>query len=237
LLNAGRDEPDPAGGALLSAARRRWRDTFSIRTTHRAGIAASGEVELFYRGFGHRGETPVLLLPFADRHDSRGWVDVASEISEDRAVVAFDARGHGKSTGSPSREPSPVSQLNDIWNLLDHLRWDTAIIVGHSSAGALALRFAAEHPQRVAGLVLVDYTPARQLGGSTRDPRDAPASVSAPLLVVRATRSAVCDDHALARVCSLAADPTVVEVDSGHDVPAEAPAELADAIRAFLPWI
>lgn len=61
--------------------------------------------------------------------------------------------------------------------------------------------------------------------------------MNAPLLVVRATRSAACDDEALARVCAIALDTTVEEVDSGHDVPGEAPAELADAIRAFLPWI
>jgi pimeloyl-ACP methyl ester carboxylesterase len=61
--------------------------------------------------------------------------------------------------------------------------------------------------------------------------------VRAPLLVVSAIGSTVYGAYALARVCAVALDATVEEVDCGHDVPGEAPAELADAIRGFLPWI
>jgi pimeloyl-ACP methyl ester carboxylesterase len=286
----------------------------SIKTTHRTGTTTSGDVELFYRRFGQPGETPVLILHGANYYDSYDWIDIASELAEDRTVVAFDARGYGKSTWSPSQDYSLDAQLKDIQNLLDHLGWGKAIIVGHSRGGSFGLRLAAEHPDRVAGLVLVDYSPGHQpggtnrqpavetvagaplyatladaLGASSRDPRslespfkrarleaifakrgnswvnvardpayavgrpadrpgwtptygaqdlwDALAAASAPLLVIRAKRSAVYDDQTLARVCSLSADATVVEVDSGHDVPGEAPAEMADAISAFLPWI
>jgi pimeloyl-ACP methyl ester carboxylesterase len=229
--------PDPAGGVLLSAARRRWRDTFSIRASQRAGIAMSGDAELFYRRFGRRGETPVLIIHDSGHHDSRDWIDVASEICEDRAVVAFDSRGCGKSTGDPSQIDSLRLQTADIGNLLDYLGWEAAILVAHSTGGAAALRFAAGNPHRVAGLALVEHCPGNEADGSGHDPWDALASVSAPLLVVRAGRSVTCDDQAIARMCALAADATVVVLDCGHDVPHEAPVELAEAIRAFLPWI
>ena len=64
----------------------------STKTTHRTGSATSGDVELFYRRFGHPGEIPVLILHGDNYYDSYDWIEVASAISEDRAVVAFVAK-------------------------------------------------------------------------------------------------------------------------------------------------
>ena len=232
----------------------------SIKTSHRTGSTISGNVELSYRRFGHPGETPVLVVS-GNSNCSDGWADVASEISEDRVVVTFEVRGHRKSTTTSAQ--SLDMRVNDIRNLLDHLGWRTAIVLGNSEGGSLALRFAAEHPERVAGLILVDYSPAQRSDGSGRQiarlranrrrpagngaewsptyrpqhPWYSLAAVEAPVLVVWATRSTIYDEETLARVCTVALDATVAELDCGHDVLAQAPAELADAIRGFLPWI
>jgi pimeloyl-ACP methyl ester carboxylesterase len=56
----------------------------------------------------------------------------------------------------------------DIIAVLDHLSWRRAVLMGHSMGGRSTSFAAARHPARVAGLVLVDYTPDNAPGGSQR---------------------------------------------------------------------
>jgi pimeloyl-ACP methyl ester carboxylesterase len=124
----------------------------------------SGDVELFYRLYGDPGDTPLLILHGANYYDSEDWVQVAEGLAAGRQVCAYDARGYGRSSWSPSQDYSLDAQLGDIEALLDHLGWERAVFVGHSRGGSFSLRFAHERPQRVAGLVLVDFAPGRAPG-------------------------------------------------------------------------
>ncbi|ADB54084.1 alpha/beta fold hydrolase [Conexibacter woesei] len=76
-------------------------------------------------------------------------------------TIALDRPGFGFSDGGyhPLTE-----QLTAIEALLDQLAIRRVIVVGHSYGGTLALAFAARHPERVRGLVLVDAAAA---GAST----------------------------------------------------------------------
>jgi pimeloyl-ACP methyl ester carboxylesterase len=56
----------------------------------------------------------------------------------------------------------------DLASLLDHLAWRRAIVLGHSMGGRSSAYLAAKRPQRVAGLVLVDYSPENAPAGSKR---------------------------------------------------------------------
>jgi esterase len=56
----------------------------------------------------------------------------------------------------------------------------------------------------------------------------------APVLVVRGLRSPVYDEAALSRLRLDFPDVQLVEVDSGHDVPGEAPGELVVAVSQFV---
>jgi pimeloyl-ACP methyl ester carboxylesterase len=130
----------------------------------------SDDVEIFYRLFGEGPGTPLLLLHGANYYDSEDWVAVAGELATDREVCAYDARGYGRSGWSPSQDYSLAAQLRDIASLLDHLQWPRAVLVGHSRGGSFALRFARAHPQRVAGLVLVDFSPGHSPGAAQLRP-------------------------------------------------------------------
>ena len=55
-----------------------------------------------------------------------------------------------------------------LGKLLDFLRLEQVILVGHSNSGGVALQLAATHPARLAGLVLVDSNGADQLHSVTR---------------------------------------------------------------------
>ena len=66
----------------------------------------------------------------------------------DRPGFGFSARGTRKSA-------SPAFQAGVVNEIFDRLGVSRAIVVGHSWGGSLALTFALDYPQRVAGLVLV----------------------------------------------------------------------------------
>jgi pimeloyl-ACP methyl ester carboxylesterase len=48
---------------------------------------------------------------------------------------------------------------DDVLAVADALKLDRFVLVGHSGGGAIAFVFAAQHPERVAGLFLVDPMP------------------------------------------------------------------------------
>lgn len=128
------------------------------------GRIRSGDVDIFFRKFGKPGATPMLLLHGGNYYDSSDWIDIATALSYDREVVAFDARGFGESGWSPSKNYSHSAHIADALGLLDYLGWKTSIVVGHSRGGAYALLFAARHPDRTAGLVVIDYCPGFGIG-------------------------------------------------------------------------
>jgi 3-oxoadipate enol-lactonase len=71
-------------------------------------------------------------------------------------VIAYDARGHGAS--APQQPYDYPSLTEDLAELLDVLAIDRAVLAGASMGAHTLLRFALEHPHRVAGVVAI--TPA-----------------------------------------------------------------------------
>jgi pimeloyl-ACP methyl ester carboxylesterase len=134
---------------------------------HDTGRVRSGDVELFYRGFGQAGKTP-LLIAHGLSYFSYDWIEPAAALATDRTVVAADTRGFGDSDWSASGDYGVPTLARDLVTLLDHLRWPRVILVGHSMSGRATSLCAAEHPDRVSGLALIDYTPENAPAGSQR---------------------------------------------------------------------
>jgi 3-oxoadipate enol-lactonase len=74
-------------------------------------------------------------------------------------VIAYDARGHGHSDPAPSPDAYEYADLvADLAGVLDERDIARAVLVGASMGAHTLLRFALEHPERAAALVVV--TPA-----------------------------------------------------------------------------
>jgi pimeloyl-ACP methyl ester carboxylesterase len=71
-------------------------------------------------------------------------------------LLAPDAPGYGKSPALPPDEYQTGSVVGMVRGLLDERGIDRAILMGHSWGGTIMTAFAAAHPERVDGLVLVD---------------------------------------------------------------------------------
>lgn len=137
-------------------------------SAHQTGRVSSGDVSLFYRSFGQaQGKTP-LLIAHGLSYFSYDWIDAAAALSTDRQVVAMDTRGFGDSDWSASGDYSVPTLAGDIIAVIDHLGWKEAILIGHSMSGRATSCCGAEHPGRIKGLALVDFTPENAPAGARR---------------------------------------------------------------------
>ena len=127
---------------------------------------------------GPVGAVPVIAAPGLTSH--RGvWHQMIAHLP-DTDVVAVDLRGRGASRDLPG--PSSIGQhAVDLINLADELGIERFVLAGHSLGAFAAVACAAAHPDRVAGLVLVD-------GGVTIPP---------PSATVDAGAKAAADLHAI----------------------------------------
>jgi len=101
---------------------------------------------------------PRVALIHSLALDRSVWDGVVARLQDEAELLTFDCRGHGQSP----RTPGPYSaQLfaRDLAELLDHVDWDRAVVAGCSMGGNVAQAFAAEYPQRVSALGLIDTTP------------------------------------------------------------------------------
>jgi pimeloyl-ACP methyl ester carboxylesterase len=99
---------------------------------------------------------PVVLLHGLTA--TRRYVVMGSKNLErsDHRVVMYDARGHGRS--QPKDEYSYKALADDLLKILDDRGIDRAVLAGASMGAHTIVRFALDHPDRAAALVLI--TPA-----------------------------------------------------------------------------
>jgi pimeloyl-ACP methyl ester carboxylesterase len=101
------------------------------------------------------GGPPVVLLHGAGANLEEMNLALGERLAARHRVVLIDRPGFGFSARKPREESSTAYQAGVLRDVLDRLGIDRAIIVGHSWGGTLALTFALDFPQRVAGLVLI----------------------------------------------------------------------------------
>ena len=112
-----------------------------------------GELELPYVEQGDPDGLPVVLL-----HawlDSRRYFDqLMARLPERIRAFAFDQRGHGDAA-KPADGYGLRDFADDIGAFMDAVGLDAAVLVGASSGGYVAQRFAIDDPGRTLGLTLL----------------------------------------------------------------------------------
>jgi pimeloyl-ACP methyl ester carboxylesterase len=111
----------------------------------------NGDVEIAYLDEGE-GEPVVLVHGFASTKEvnwvATGWVTELNRAG--RRVVALDNRGHGASSKlyDPSAYHS-ATMAEDVRALLDHLKFESADVMGYSMGSRITAFLAVKHPGRV----------------------------------------------------------------------------------------
>ena len=116
-------------------------------------VAEVGGQRLHYEDTG--GEGLPLVLGHGFLMDSDMFEPQVRALAEVRRIITWDQRGHGR-TVSTTEPFTYWDSADDLAGLLDHLKVERAVVGGMSQGGFIALRFALAHPERTAGIVLID---------------------------------------------------------------------------------
>jgi len=110
--------------------------------THRLRLRVSGD-----------GSPDFLCLHgLVDRIEI--WDRIAGPLAERGRVACLDQRGHGESE-APAGPYRREDLAGDVSAVIRALGSEKVVLVGHSMGGIISMTTALEHPDQVAGLVLI----------------------------------------------------------------------------------
>ncbi len=112
------------------------------------------DIHVQYRDEGPR-DGPCIVFANSLGTDLRIWDDVVDQLPEGTRVVRYDMRGHGLSD-APSGAYDMGDLVADAAALIDHLDLHEVLFVGLSIGGIIAQGLAAERPEVLRGIVLMD---------------------------------------------------------------------------------
>ena len=127
-------------------------------------VTANG-MRFHYLEWGSAANPPMLLLHgFAQTCHS--WDFVALGFSDDYRVIVLDQRGHGDSDWAADGDYSPETQQNDISAVVSEIGLEDFTLMGLSMGGRNSFTYAANNPDRVRALVIVDAGPQNMQQGT-----------------------------------------------------------------------
>lgn len=100
-------------------------------------------------------DAPPLILLHGFIYSLETWDGWATPLAHDYRVIRFDLAGHGLTGPDPEQRYSPAERAEFIGDVMDSIGIDSAYIAGNSLGGLAAWKFAAAHPERVKGLILI----------------------------------------------------------------------------------
>jgi len=125
------------------------------RLPDREGVIQRDGVRVAFEVFGH-GEPALLLIPASPITHARSWKGIVPALARRFTVVTTDGRGTGRSDRPRTPECyAPAEVIADLLEVLDAADVDRAVLVAHCHAVPWALRLAADHPGRAAGVVAI----------------------------------------------------------------------------------
>ena len=119
------------------------------------GFLERDGTRVFWESYGD-GDPVVVLFPSWMIVNSRLWKMQIPFLARHHRVVTWDPRGNGRSDRPTSHDDyAQQATLDDGLALFDHLGIEKAIVVGFSLGASHVLAFAAQHPDRVLGIVTI----------------------------------------------------------------------------------
>lgn len=113
-------------------------------------------MKLFFREFGS-GKPMIILHGLFGMSDN--WVTLAKVFADQLKlrVIIPDQRNHGKSGHHPVF--SYFAMVDDLAELSEELGIGSAVLLGHSMGGKVAMHFALDYPSAVDKLIVADISP------------------------------------------------------------------------------
>ncbi len=108
-------------------------------------------MKLHYRELGE-GEPLIILHGLFGYSDN--WQTQAKKLAEYYHVILVDLRNHGHSDWSDDFSYDLMAE--DVFELVQELKLEDVILLGHSMGGKVAMRFAQQHEDLLEKLIIVD---------------------------------------------------------------------------------
>jgi 3-oxoadipate enol-lactonase len=122
-------------------------------TLHALEWSREGVPLLFLHGFGNEAHV---------------WDEIAPAFAPYYRTLALDLRGHGDSDRDLEARYDYPDHVADLEEATRALGIERLVLVGHSLGGRVSMLFAGRHPERMAGLVIVDSAPDLDARGTVR---------------------------------------------------------------------
>lgn len=116
---------------------------------------------LHYRQYG---SGPKLIILHGLYGSSDNWITIAKQLQEHYTVLLPDLRNHGASPHTATH--SYEEMVDDLEQFYLETHTKDAYLIGHSMGGKVAMRFAAENPEKVNRLMVIDIAPKNYLEGN-----------------------------------------------------------------------
>ena len=160
-----------------------WRDP-SPHQVRRVTVDSSVQLEILE--WGGSGPPVVLLACYQSTHI---YDEFAPKLTNQFQVYGITRRGIGASD-KPDTGYSVQRSANDVLEVLNALKIQKALLVGLSCAGQVLTMFAAQHTDRLLGLVYLDGA-----SDPTTTPADVGASMPDPSTLPRPIKPRVAPDN------------------------------------------
>ena len=114
-----------------------------------------GDLSVYYEKHGE-GE-PVLLIHGLGS-STEDWEPQVNVLARDFTVITYDVRGHGR-TAKPAGKYTVPQFADDAAKLIRQLELGPVHVMGLSMGGMIAFQLAADHPDLVRSLIIVNSGP------------------------------------------------------------------------------
>jgi len=119
-------------------------------------------MDLFYREYGS-GAPVIMIHGLLGMSDN--FIPLAKNLAEQYKVILPDLRNHGNSPHSEEFDLSVLTE--DIIELYQKLNFNSAVIIGHSLGGRVAISATLKFPDLFSRLIVEDMAPRKYSGNKS----------------------------------------------------------------------
>lgn len=145
-------------GLFVVVARNGWLQPTDAELRARYDLPGSHEIEIGAQKLHYvdEGSGPVIMLVHGSYASLRQWQAWADALKANYQVIRFDRPGMGLSGPNPDARYDGDAEAALIAQFADKLQLSRFTLAGTSSSGEGVAHFAAQHPERLQGLILAN---------------------------------------------------------------------------------
>jgi 3-oxoadipate enol-lactonase len=119
-------------------------------------------IKTYYEDHGdNKTSYPLILIHLIEGNIEIWHHEIPLLLKSGFRVEAYEIRGHHRTNMGKVGAYAMQDLVNDLHHLLEHLNIKKCSIIGHSIGGIIASMYAAQHPESVDAIVLINSSPKK----------------------------------------------------------------------------